>query len=455
MAKPDGSGNGQSRRSYLKATGVIGAGALAGCVGGPGSGEESPGDGGGGGSGPIQIGQPAALTGNFDYLQEGVTMVTDMVVDQINEAGGPLGREFGVIRRDTEINPQQFRNVVDQMISADGVQVISGGFSSEIPPNWDFIQSQEIPVITHWPGARFLDNRGGDKGTPEDTSDDEWVWRTITSDSVATAGAMINASNQGVSSVAVMHGPGAGQVSEADGWAAAATVMDGIEVVANLEIQAGASSYSSALNRVFQNDFDALAVSLALEDSITLVRDYNSAGYDTDLMFAQGVKVEDFPREVGGTVPERTWISLAGASGPYQDQLISQFDSAHGTNNMGDHNHSWAKATYDAVTAIALAIHAAGSYEKNAIEQNLGPITREGGTKVMTFADGKEALDNDEDINFQGAMSPCNFTPDGNVASDTTIFSPTSSGWETVNTVDADAIREVISSDDYPGGDTA
>jgi branched-chain amino acid transport system substrate-binding protein len=446
-----------NRRDYLKLVGVLGTGAFAGCIQGPGSGDsESNGSGGSsgsGGSGPIKIGAPSAFTGGYDYLQKGVTKVGKLTIDQINAAGGPLDREFGWIQRDTSLDPQKARQVMTRLINVENVQVINGLFSSEIPPNWDYIQQQEVPIVTHWPGSRFLDNRGGDNHTPDDLSDDEWIWRTMISDSVHTAGAVINAKQRGVSTVGIINAATEGDRSVADGFTDAMAVMDGIKTVKQLEVGTGKSSYQSELNRLFQTDFDAMALAASLKTATTVLRDWNAAGYESSIMLADGLKHPDLISTVGGILPHNTWLGVGGASGPARDGLVAAFDKKYGTKNMGKHNHPWAIATFDALNVIALAIHRGGSYDTETIEKNIGHIARsKTGKDVTSFEQGKAVLDDGNDINFNGAMSNCNFDRDGDVTSDVSIFRPTADGFERLEPIQSEAIKDVISDPDYSSG---
>ena len=107
-----------SRRTFLKVAGTgVALTGLAGCVGSEnGDGGDTPTDastpeptsmgtatGTPTPSGPdtVLIGQPAALTGQWDFLQPAVSQSTDLAAQEINDAGGPLDADFEVQRRDT------------------------------------------------------------------------------------------------------------------------------------------------------------------------------------------------------------------------------------------------------------------------------------------------------------------------------------------------------------------
>ncbi len=445
-----------SRRTFLKLTGSGAAltTGLAGCVGtedGDGSPTAAPGDdetptgtpvGTATPSGPdsVAVGQPASLTGQWDFLQPAVSQSTDLATQEINEAGGPLDAEFEVIRRDTAVDPQQARQVVRQFINSDEVAAITGLFSSEIVPLWDFIQEQQVPIITPWPGATYLDTRGGDKGTPDDLSDDEWLWRTVIGDTVHTSGAATAMIDEGFETMGILSATTAGE----EGWTQQFVNWYeslGGEVAEVVSAQEGASSYQSELNRLFENEFDAWALSFALEDATTIIRNWDEGGYGGQLLLEDGLMSGELVDAVGGAA-EGAWIAAGSTQGPNYAAFEPKFTE------FGDAEiHPWGVASYDATNALALAIHHAGEVAPDAIERSIGAVTREGGTTVSTFADGKEALDAGEEVNYEGAVTNVDFTEHGNVWGNVAVSTVTPDGFEEAFTVDADTLQQEI--DEY------
>jgi len=446
-----------NRRTFLKltGTGALATAGLAGCVG-----TEDGGDGGDGGTatptedesmdgedggstetptGPesVLVGQPAAVTGQWDFLQPAVSQSADLAVQEINDAGGPLDADFELKRRDTAVDPQQAREVVRQFVNNDGAVAINGLFSSEITPLWDFIQEQAMPVVTPWPGARFLDTRGGDKGTAGDTGDDEWVWRTVIGDTVHTAGGAQAMVDNDFMTMGVFNGTGAGETGYADAFVDAYENLGGT-VAERVEVPEGESSYQSQLDRLFDADFDAWVLALALEDATTAVQNWSQGGYGRQLLMEDGLMSPDLIEAVGEEA-EGSWIAAGSTQGPNYGSFESKFQDA------GDADiHTWGVASYDATNVLALAIHRAGEASPEAIEQNIGPVAREGGTTVSTFAEGKEALDNGEEINYEGAVTNVDFTQHGNVWGDVAVSQITPDGFDEQFTVGADTLQENI-----------
>jgi branched-chain amino acid transport system substrate-binding protein len=449
-----------SRRRYLAAAGALGLGGVAGCVStsdsGGGGETTAAGDGstatgtdtdaGAGGtttgateSGPdsVLFGQPGALTGKWDFLQPGITQATDMAVEAINEAGGPLGAELSVRRRDTAVNPQQARSVVTQLVNNDDALAINGLFSSEITPLFDFLVEQKTPIVTPWPGSTALDDRGGDHDTPADLSDDQWIWRTTISDTVHTAGAARKLSEEGFETLGVIHGSSQGETSWADGVVSAFETLGGT-IARRVEVEEGKPSYQADLDRLFGAEFDAFAVGLAVEDATTLLRNWSDAGYGRRPMLEDTLNTDELASAVGGAL-DGAWSASPTGQGPYYDSFAEEFE-AYGDAEL----NAWTAPAYDAVVATALALHRGGEATPAAIERSLGPVTRSGGTEVNTFAAGKEALDAGEEINFQGAGTTVDFTGFGNVLGSVAIYEATGSTFEVIETIEASDLTDAV-----------
>jgi branched-chain amino acid transport system substrate-binding protein len=418
------------RRTFLKLTGGTGLAATAGCIG----------LGGDDGGGPIVIGQPAALTGQWDFLQPGVSAATDAALTQINEADGPLDREVEIQRRDTGVNPNEARTVVTQLVENDDAVALLGLFSSEINPLFDFLQEQETPIVTPWPGSNFLDTRGGDKGTPDDLSDDGWIWRTVISDTVHTAGAALRALEQDHDTVGVINGDTEGARSWADGFINAYEANGGT-VAERVEVSQGASSYQSSVDRLFGSDFSAFAVSLPLEDAITLMTDWADGEYGRQPILSDPLAQQDLVDQVGEPL-NGAWAASPGESGPNYSTFEEAYDSDAEIN-------AWTPPAWDATIVTALAIERAGEASAEAIEQNLGPVSRGDGTEVATFQEGKEALNNDEEINFQGAATDVSFTNFGNVVGSVVINEVQDGGFTQIDTISPEELQEFVPEGEY------
>ncbi|MFB6292651.1 MAG: ABC transporter substrate-binding protein [Halonotius sp.] len=427
------------------AAGTAGLVGLAGCTGGGSGGGES---GDGGDSAGITFGQPALLTGGISFIQPPVSAATDLAVQKINKAGGPLGKEINVVRRDTAYKPQTAREKLRQLVNVDNAVVINGLTSTTAVPTYDFIQELEAPIVTMYAGSRFFDTRGGDNGTPSDLSDDEWFWRTTGADSQHTAAAALHAKNSGATNIGVINTKTSGARTWANAFYDAVGVLDGVNQTKKLEVEGGKTTYRSDLESFFEADIDLFGVAVEeAPDAVTMLDEWKQAGYGGKVMLSNPLKNKKVRQELGSRLQD-DWVrvSVPAIAGPYADTYLDEFDNFVKSSDKyedGMTQNNWSASAYDSITVSALAIHRAGEASHEAIEKNLGPVARPPGKKVSTFAEGKKALDNDEEINFVGAQTKVNFNDKGDVFNDAKIWS-LGPEWTEQTQIEASTIKPIV-----------
>lgn len=426
-----------TRRQMLKyGAAAFGVTGLAGCSS---DGSTDGGSGNDSDSGTIVFGEPTMETSQFGFIMAGTNQSIDLAIEEINEAGGLLGSTVEVSRRETGSDPTEFRAVFEQFVNNDDAVGIIRATSAELTPNLEFVAEREVPLITSGAGTTALDDFGGDNGTPDDLSDDEWVWRTIASDSVSTAGGAKYMYDQGNERMAILAGNSQGERSWANSFEAAYENLGG-EIVNRLEVQNGKNSYQSELSRLFEADFDAWGLSLKRDDATTLVREWNNAGYGGQMIAESGIRSDEFVDAVGEQA-EGALIAFTATSGPNYGEFEEKY------REFGDAElHQWALAGYDAMTVAALAAQQGGDASPEVIQQNLASVSKPPGTAVSSFPEGKEALENDEEINYEGVLTPTDFTANGNVVGDVRVAQLTPDGFEDEALVSADEIRDLFTS---------
>lgn len=426
-----------SRRGMLTKLGVAGAVGLAGCTGGDGDGGGDGGSGGGGGGdGPINLGFVQQTSSQWGFLQPAITQAEKTAIQQVNDAGGPLGRELDVTFRDTGLDPTTYREVVQQFINNDGAVAIGGGGSTEISAQRDWVSDLGVPVISNSAGG-VTPTFGGDNLTPEDVSDDDWFWRTKLMDKANVEGIVLQVLENGIETMGLLSGTAEGERSWIEDFTESFEEQGG-EVVQVVETESEQTSYQAELSRLFEADFDAWGMALGLADGTTVLREWANAGYGKQVVLNNGYfqpqTIENVGEAAGGA-----WVAAASPEGPGYDQFKSAYDE------MGDEDiNPWATPGYDAVNVIALAIERAGTTDPVEIEKNIGPVTREGGPKVYTFEEGQAALEEEGECDYVGAATSCSFTENGLVLAPITINEISPDGFEEVNTISEEEVRETI-----------
>lgn len=124
-----------TRRELLRRTGLaagfvsLGGGTLllSACGGG---GDAGGGGGGGGGGGPIKVGVVTDLTGAIGYAGKANANIATMVVDEINAAGGLLGRQLELIVVDSASDPKVGVTKARELVERYNVDIVLGGITS-------------------------------------------------------------------------------------------------------------------------------------------------------------------------------------------------------------------------------------------------------------------------------------------------------------------------------------
>ncbi len=79
---------------------------------------------------PIKLGSVLDTSGNFDAYGKPMDMATDLAIDEINKAGGLLGRQVAKVGYDTQSNMALYTKFAQQLVRQDKVDVVIGGILS-------------------------------------------------------------------------------------------------------------------------------------------------------------------------------------------------------------------------------------------------------------------------------------------------------------------------------------
>ncbi|ATW89374.1 amino acid/amide ABC transporter substrate-binding protein (HAAT family) [Halohasta litchfieldiae] len=112
--------NSVNRRTFVKTAGAAGITvSIAGCSGG-----------GSDDSDTIKIGILEDQSGNFSINGLPKYRSSVLAIEEINEAGGILGREVEYVAPDPQSNVQRYRELAEQLILQDDVDMLTGAFAS-------------------------------------------------------------------------------------------------------------------------------------------------------------------------------------------------------------------------------------------------------------------------------------------------------------------------------------
>src|SRR5580692_12786809 len=79
---------------------------------------------------PIKIGFPIPLSGPTAVYGEPILKGAQVAIDDINAAGGVLGRKLELLQRDSKANPAEAVRLARELIVRDGVEFLAGTLTS-------------------------------------------------------------------------------------------------------------------------------------------------------------------------------------------------------------------------------------------------------------------------------------------------------------------------------------
>lgn len=378
----------QTRRDYLKVAGVAGTAGLTGLSGCISSLT--------GGGGPIPVGSILPITGQLSAYGSGMQEAVELAVEHINDAGGPLDRELSLSTKDSETQPsravQKYNSLVNEDDIVGFVGAASSGVSVSIAEN---VAADQVMQVSNASTSPVL----AELGFPEGEDSPKYFGRTSPNDGQQgiVMGSVLNGDDYiGADSAAFLYvdnAYGEGLADKAD------EAFEG-ETTAKIGYSAQTQDYSSTLDSLFEDDPDAIGFVGYPENGRTILQQWSDGGYGGDWVLSEGLNSEEFFNELSDIVSGMYLSSPDPESGAGADR----FEEA-----MGEANTLFAAHAYDAMFLQALAMEKAGEASGQAIAENIRSVSRgSDGTTVTVneFQAAKDALGNDESINYQGASSP-------------------------------------------------
>jgi len=276
-----------------------------------------------------------------------------LVVKQINEQGGVLGKQVELLIQDDQCNPNIATNVATRLVS-DGAHVVLGHIcSGATRAALGIYREAKIPVMS--PSAT----------NPPLTQSGEYpnFFRTIASDDMQAKLAVDYAVNTlGVKKVAVLHDRGDYGRGFAE-FAKQNLDEKGIKVVLFEGITPGAMDYSSIIQRVRREGADSLIFGGYHPEASKLVTQMERRKVDAVFISDDGVKDNSF-LNVAGSAAEGAYMTgpkdLSGL--PQNKAAVDAFQAAYGAEPG-----AFFQEGYAATLALLNAIQKAGSTDYDAV----------------------------------------------------------------------------------------
>jgi ABC-type branched-subunit amino acid transport system substrate-binding protein len=351
-------------------------------------------------SGDIIFGQLIGVSGDYASFTPPAIAAAEIAVAEINEAGGIMGRDVELVTEDNRSTVDGAVSGFSKLTSVSKISVMGSLESDGQVALYDQIAQRQIPNICSSCGTTFLDDKGG-----------KYSFRLTASDSDAGIIIAQVARDEGVQNLSMIVQNTEGASGPADVAKEAFEKTGGS--VNEVTIEPGASSYSSEVAKAFEGDPDALYLAAGVEAGIPILREIDRRGYDIPIFVSPDLITDDIAALPNADQLTAALTAFDTDSATYQS-YEERFEAETGDKpepGMYDANN------YDQYIVFALAMEAAQSTAGEAVAGKIIEVASAPGTKVYSFAEGKEALEKGEDIDFEGASSSLDMNEFGNLLS--------------------------------------
>jgi len=324
----------------------------------------------------VKIGCVLDLSGDLAPMGARMLNGARMAVEEINDAGGVLGKQVELISEDGKTDPAAGLDRVKKLIEIDGVQVIvgpmiSGSSKLAIP----YAKEREVPLITMSATAFELSELDGT----------DWFFRVCLMDDAqgrVLADVVMEKGYTRVASIVLdnLYGKGVEKALieglEERGWTG--------EVVATVHYDEAKKDYRTELGQIKDSNPDTVLIVSYADDGIIIFKQALETGLDTvawlgcDGNYGSGL----FKEPKSAEFMEKAIVcgTRTVGSGTEYAQFVTKY-----TEKYGEAPEIYCDTTYDATWAAAKAIKMAGKYDGQAIRAALTNLSHEGASGPISF----------------------------------------------------------------------
>ena len=328
--------------------------------------DSTPETGGSGGSGsgsasgePIVFGFPADLSTDWAYYDSPMQEGAQFAVDQINDAGGVLGRPLELKTVDMRNDVAEAVKVTQQLID-DGASYLIGTVGDGILAEGQVACGTGVPIST---GLGTAPSLVGDMG--------ECAYQLVMSDNIQAAVLAEHALSEGLETAYVLGSNEIPYTKDLPTFFSDAFENGGGTVVGTDEYKIGAGDYSAVVTKLANVDPapDAVFTPMFIPDSVVFLRQLRQAGLTMPVLSTDGnadaALLDAGAKAIDGLTFSNSVCTAEG------DPAVQAFYDDYNERYGEDPSSYVAVIGYDEVNLVAGAIDAAGSTDPAAIIEQL------------------------------------------------------------------------------------
>jgi branched-chain amino acid transport system substrate-binding protein len=315
----------------------------------------------------LKVGLIVSLTGNYAPLGTEDKKAVELAVQQIDNAGGLLGRKIELITKDDKSQPEQSVLAFNDLKGAGVAAVIGSPFSNSALATIPQVDRDKIPYVSLTPADEQVKPLH------------PYVFVVPATSATYADRILQYYQAQGVTKVAVAHDSKSSYAKAGYTGMKTKAAQYGVTLVADEQFETTTTEFSAVLNHVRDSGAQALTVWATGPPGVAFAKQYATAGLKIPLMFtgsqasslwlkpagpaAEGVNVASSIAVVGDALP-------AGPQKSAIEELANPF-----TTQYGYPPPQFAADGYTGMKLLAAAVKGANSADHEKIQKALESLT--------------------------------------------------------------------------------
>lgn len=346
----------------------------------------------------LKVGAVFPLTGTYGSYGKGMSAALKIALDEINAAGGVMGKPVTLVVEDDQTDPTAGLNAAKKVIDVDHVSAIVSTFATSVTlPILSYTTQVGIPIATV-SGAPEVTQIGKDTGL---------VYRFVYTEGRFGDAMAAYAKKAGYKRAYVLKANNAAMIDSGDSFAKR-FAAEGGEILGSTTFEPSQSSYRSELTKALADEPQLIMIAGYTNDAVTLAKAIYQLSPDTRIVGPLYSLGTDFIKAVGPEVSEGALAvdPVSAIDSVAYKNFAPLYKTATSEDALGN---PYAVIAYDELVTFALAAEAAKSTDPKVYTPFIAKVANAPGEKVYTFSEGLAALKAGKDIDYDGASSPVDF----------------------------------------------
>lgn len=347
---------------------------------------------------PIKIATLTPLTGSGGPYGPVMAKVSAAVVEEVNAAGGALGRKVQLVSEDDQTNPDAGVRAARKLIDVDKVAAILGTWASSVttavaPLCWEsktfLCTVSGADSITQLPHQGFLI-----RTQPNTQLQITRLGEFLVSLGARKAFTLVPQTPFAQSGIDIL-----GRIMSKDGGQHGSLIYDDKK-----------TTYRTEVDQALRFGPDAIFCNGYTPDTVVLLKDLYRAGYKGKII-GLGYSIN---QKLIDQIGQNDVVEGVYTFSPSTAEGSSAYERVKKLSGMASPD-PYTSQIYDHTNMVLMAIAQGKAATGVAIRDNIRKVTQGGGKAVDNAVDGIKAITAGEKVDYAGASGPCDFDEKGDI----------------------------------------